>query len=251
MDLFSAYRKTFATFDTDELVVWWYCGFVLAAREGLGSVPVTQAETIMVYRTRDVDADTFTIDWTEVGAFRDITTGEPMDGWFNPFTGSVLPYPKSFVDGPATFTVTRSGDQGVEVALVQHNARVDGVRLDFGINDRTLGIRQTETKTRTFHRPDGTLPPVDGPDATQIDTVLSVWADLDAASDPARRNVPSHGFYTSGSRAGAGGSWASTQVQGTMQKARVDEKLNPVAWDRLQQFYPRFFDGDRIDPDWD
>ena len=250
MDLFSAYRRTFATFDPDELVVWWYCGVVVSNREGVGQVPITQAETIMVYRTRDVDADTFTIDWTEVGAFRDITTGERMDGWFNPFSGLVLPYPKSFVDGPATFTVTRAGEQGISVALVQHNARIDGVKLDFSINDRTLGIVQTETKTRTFHRPDGTLPPLDGPDATHIDTVLSVWSDLAAAQDAGRPNVASHGFYSSGSRAGGSGSWASTQVQGTMQKARVDEKVNPVAWDRLQAFYPDFFTGDRIDPVW-
>jgi len=251
MDLFNAYRKTFASLDPDELVVWWYCGFIVRAREGLGKVPLTQAETIMVYRTRDIDADTFTIDWTEVGVFRDVLTGGLVQGSFNPFDGSLAPHPQSFVDGPATFTVSRRGE-GVDIQLVQHNARIDGVRLEVAINAATLGLKQTETKSRTFHRSDGSLPPLDGPDATHIETVLSIWSPLAAVDDPAQRNVPSRGFYTSGAPAGreSKGSWASTSVQGFMQKASVHERVNPTAWDRLQCLYPSFFSGDRIDPEW-
>lgn len=252
MDLFDAYRKTFASLDPDELVVWWYCGFVVSRREGTGEIPLTQAETIMVYRTRDLDAETFAIDWTEVGAFRDLVTGERMEGWFNPFDGTLAPHPKSFVDGPATFTVRRVNKDGdIDIELVQHNARIDGVTLAASVNATTLGLVQTETKTRTFHRPDGTLPPLDGPEATHIDTVLSIWSSLADVRDATCRNAPSRGFYTSGSKGGEGtGSWASTSVRGVMQKARVDERVNPIAWERLQRFYPDFFSGDRIDPDW-
>lgn len=250
MDLFDVYRRTFASRDPDELVVWWYCGFVVSRREGVGDIPLTQAETIMVYRTRDLDADTFAIDWTEVGVFRDIATGETMPGWFNPFNGITTPHPKSFVDGPATFTVRRQRE-GIDIALVQHNARIDGVKLDVSVNPTTIGLVQTETKTRTFHRPDGSLPPLDGPEATHIDTVLSVWsakADLD---DRDLANVPSRGYYTSGSKSSAqASSWASTSVKGVMRKTRVDDRFNPIAWDRLQGFYPDFFTGDRIDPVW-
>ena len=39
----------------------------------------------MAFRTRDLGPERFAIDWIEVGCFRDITTGEPMNGWFNPF----------------------------------------------------------------------------------------------------------------------------------------------------------------------
>lgn len=250
MDLFTAYRKMFASL-TDEPVVWWYCGGVTTQRDGVGVVPHVQAETIMVYRTRSLDANRFTIDWTEVGYFRDITTGEQLDGWFNPFSQLTEPYPKSFVDGPATFTVSRAGD-AVDVALVQHNARIDGVALAASWNPASLGLVQTETKTRTFHRPDGSLPPLDSPDATQIETVLSIWSSLAAVNDPTVHNAPGHGFYRSGSRgAGAGGTWASTVVAGTMCKARDDEKINPQAWARLQQRFPDFFQGDRIAPRFD
>jgi len=252
MDMFNAYRKMFATLD-DELVVWWYCGGVVSHREGVGAVPHVQAETLMVYRTRDVSAECFTIDWTEVGYFRDITTGELLQGWFNPFSQRTEPYPRSFVDGPATFTVQRAGD-GVDVQLVQHNARIDGVQVAASLNEHSVGLVQTETKTRTFHRPDGSLPPLDSPEATQIETVLSIWSPRAAVNDTQVRNAAGHGFYRSGSRgAGAGGSWAATVVSGTMCKGGVDERVNPQAWQRLLQLYPDFFsaDGQRVAPRFD
>jgi hypothetical protein len=249
MDLFNTYRKMFASLD-DEPVVWWYCGGVTAPRLGVGSVPHVQAETIMAYRTRSLSADRFTIDWTEVGYFRDITTGEPLQGWFNPFTQLIEPYPKTFVDGPATFTVSRVGD-GIAVELVQHNARVDGVQVAVCRSTASVGLVQTETKTRTYHRPDGSLPPLDSPEATQIETVLSIWSPLAAVDDAAVHNTAAHGFYRSGSRAtangqAAGGSWAATVVAGTMRKGRADERVNPQAWQRLQQRFPDFFDGDKV-----
>jgi hypothetical protein len=250
MDLFTAYRKMFASFD-DKPVVWWYCGGVTAHREGVGMVPIVQAETLMVYRTRELDIDTFTIDWTEVGYFRDITTGQAIEGWFNPYSQQHGPYPQQFVDGPATFTVKRCG-QDIQVGLVQHNAQIDSVAVAATWAAASLGLVQTETKTRTFHRADGTLPPLNSPEATQIETVLSIWSPLAAVNDLSVLNAPGRGFYRSGSRgAGAGGSWAGTAVTGTMHKARPDERVNPQAWDRLQQRFPDFFSGSRIAPTFD
>ena len=221
MDLYTAYRKMFASLD-DERVVWWYCGGVTAPREGVGLVPHVQAETIMVYRTRDIGLNSFTIEWTEVGYFRDIATGELLDGWFNPFTQRTEPYPKTFVDGPATFTVRRVGEgesAGVDIHLVQSGAHIDGVSLEHSVNATSVGLVQTESKRRTFHRPDGTLPPLDSPEATQIETVLSIWsplASITGVGHAAVRNAPAAGFYRSGSRSGSGGSWASTVVAGVM-----------------------------------
>jgi hypothetical protein len=248
-DLYTAYRKMFASLD-DERVVWWYCGGVTAPREGVGLVPHVQAETIMVYRTRDIGSDSFTIDWTEVGYFRDIATGEPLQGWFNPFTQRTEPYPRTFVDGPATFTVRRVGE-GVDIHLVQSGAHVDGVRLEQAVGGVSVGLVQTESKRRTFHRPDGTLPPLDSPEATQIETVLSIWSPRAGVDDGAVRNAPAAGFYRSGSKSGSSGGWASTVVAGVMRKARVDERVNPQAWARLQEQFPHFFSGGRIDPAFD
>ncbi len=71
-------------------------------------------------------------------------------------------------------------------------------------------------------------------------------------NDEAQRNVASHGFYSSGAGASGGtGAWAQTRVQGTMCKARPDERVNPTAFERLRAIYPKSFKGDRIAPDWD
>lgn len=251
MHPYDRYRKMFASFD-DERVVWWYCGGVVAPREGVGAVPHVQAETIMVYRTRTVADDCCTIDWTEVGYFRDITTGEVLDGWFNPFTQQTEPYPKTFVDGPATFTIRRVGE-GADVQLVQHKALVEGVELAWSSGEASVGLVQTETKKRAFHRPDGSQPAVDSPEATRIQTVLSIWSPRAAVEDAAVRNAPARGFYRSGSTAGGGGGWAATVVTGQMCKARPDEHVNPIAWQRLRERFPAFFsaDGSRVDPAFD
>ena len=124
--------------------------------------------------------------------------------------------------------------------------------LRASVNEKSLGLVQTESKTRTFHRPDGSLPALDSPDATAIETVLSIWSELGAVNDAAQRNVASHGFYSSGSGQSGGnsGSWSKTRVEGTMYKARPDQRINPTAWDRLQQYYPDFFKDGRIAPAW-
>ena len=167
----------------------------------------------------------------------------------------IEPYPRSFVDGPATFTVSRKDsakNTGVQIDLVQHNARIDSVALAVSSNKASVGLVQTETKTRTFHRPDGSLPALDSDEATAIETVLSIWSPASALADPAYANVPSSGFYRSGSRGqGSSGSWATTTVRGTMQKARDDERVNPAAWLRLQKMYPAFFKGERVAPAFD
>jgi hypothetical protein len=249
LNVHTACRKMFATLG-DGRVVWWYCGGVTAPREGVGLVPHVQAETVMVYRTRDVGPESFTIDWTEVGYLRDIATGEPLDGGFNPFTQRTEPYPKTFVDGPATFTVRRVGE-GVDIHLVQSGAQIEGEHLAHAVGARSVGLVQTESKRRTFHRPDGTLPPLESPEATQIQTVLSMWSPRAGVDDATVRNASAAGFYRSGSQRGSSGGWASTVVAGVMRKARPDERVNPQAWVRLQQRFPQFFNGDRIDPAFD
>ena len=170
----------------------------------------------------------------------------------------IEPYPRSFVDGPATFTVSRKDsakNTGVQIDLVQHNARIDSVALAVSSNKASVGLVQTETKTRTFHRPDGSLPALDSDEATAIETVLSIWSPASALANAACANVASSGFYRSGSSdmggQGGSGSWATTTVRGTMQKARDDERVNPAAWLRLQKLYPAFFKGERVAPAFD
>ena len=35
-----------------------------------------------------------------------------------------------------------------------------------------------------------------------------------------------------------------------MHKAALDEKVNPIAWDRVKAAHPDFFAGDKLGPKW-
>ena len=158
MNIFDAYRKLFAT-TTNENVCWWYCGVVSAEFEIVGDMPRFQAETIMVFNTETPNADTLKITWKEIGYFRNIATGEIADAWFNPFTGKNEARSKSFEDGPAEYTVTRNGND-VVVVLTQNHALIEKVKLVTSVADGQISFIQTEDKTRTYQRADGSWPDV-------------------------------------------------------------------------------------------
>ena len=249
MDYFDTYRKMF-TSTTNEDVCWWYCGAVFKQIEGLGEVPMSQAETLMAFKTESLSPDAIKITWREIGYFRDLATGEIVTAWHNPFTGNTEVRSKSFVDGPAEYTVTRKAD-GVQVELTQSHARIKNVSLVTTVANGQISLVQTEDKKRSYARPDGSWPDVDSPEASEIRTVLAIYGSAADVADPAKTNVRAGGYYHSGSSIKDGpGAWGKSVVKGVMQKARADEKLNPIAWQRLKQIYPEFFKGDRASPNW-
>lgn len=249
MDIFNAYRKLFAS-TNNESVCWWYCGVVSADFEGFGDLPRFQAETVMVFDTKTPAPDTLKITWKEIGYFRNIATGEIADAWHNPFTGINEVRSKSFEDGPAEYTVTRNGD-GVDVFLTQSHALIEKVKLVTSTADGRVSFVQTEDKTRTYQRPDGSWPDVNSAEARQVRTVLSIFGDLAEVEDPTTTNVRAAGFYRSGAVKQGTDLRSRSHVKGIMQKAAPDEVLNPIAWHRLKKLYPGFFRGERVDPGWD
>ena len=249
MDHFAAYRKLFSSTGNDD-VCWWYCGMVFTDIDGLGEVPMSQAETLMAFKTETPSADRMKITWREIGYFRDIATGEIVTSWHSPFTGKDEVRAKSFEDGPAEYTVTRKGDS-VEVALRQSHARIDSVTLVAAVANGQISLVQTEDKKRSYERPDGSWPEVDSAEASEIRTVLAIYGSAAEVADSATTNVRASGFYRSGSlKKGGPGAWGNSVVKGVMRKAAADEPLNPIAWQRLKQLYPRFFKGDRVSPEW-
>jgi hypothetical protein len=58
-------------------------------------------------------------------------------------------------------------------------------------------------------------------------------------------NVAARGFYSVLSPA-----TGKHSVVGLMEKAAMDQKLNPVAWDQMKAAYPHYFTGDRMTPPW-
>ena len=236
LDLYTVYRKMFSSTANDAKCCWWYFGTSKANVPDIGLVPTTQVETCMVYKTEDLGPASVNVYWKEVGAFRDIATGELPGPWLNPETGKQEPRRVSFEDGPAHYTISRR-EGGLHIDLDQAHAKVQSVTARFTVANGRVCITQTEDKVRE----------VDTPQPNPIRTVLKIYASLDELKQPGKTTVKSSGFYTAGSTQPDKLWWS---VNGLMQKAAVDEKLNPIGWERMRKAYPAFFRGDRVDPSW-
>ncbi len=256
VDLFTAYRKVYNSLD-DGISFWWYFGTTTVEIPGEPTVfPVTQAETVMSYRTETVGPDEYKMHWLEIGSFRDLLTSELPKTWQNPVTGKTVTAPTNFDEGPSCFTIKRAGN-GVEMSLVQAHANVIGVKSRHRVENGRCLLVQEERKHRGFPSADGTLPEPGQPGSTEALTVLSVYADVAALNDPTVKSVPSNGVYSLD--LGVVPPWmgfkdnvGKLKVNGIMQKAAANEVLNKSAWDRLHAFYPDFFKGKDggLGPDW-
>jgi hypothetical protein len=244
VDLFRVYRRFFGT-PQDGEVAWWYLGTTMVDVVPFTLLPIIQAETLMVYRTETVDRDTYKIHWREVGYFRDPASGKVADQWVNPITGATIIPPRMFEEGPACFTVTRTGE-GVAISLVQANASAPRVELTGGTHNGRVFLKQIERKVRGFPNPDGSLPPPGSDRTTEAVSTLTPYADI-AAVDADHEDW--RGFQGAYSFElpllppwmGFGDRTGRTLVRGLMQKARIDERFNPVAWDRLAEVFPHYF----------
>ncbi|WP_304189909.1 hypothetical protein [Phenylobacterium aquaticum] len=250
---YDTYRKLF-TSASDGVVCWWYLGTAFVEVEGFPEVPVTQAETIMAYKTETLGPDSCKISWWEIGYFRDPITGQPSETWLNPITGQRVKAPQKFEEGPAYYTVTAKSDTVVEVDLVQAQAKVRSLTVEITEADGQVQILQTEVKVRGFPRADGSLPDPDSSDASAAETQLIMFgsrAELDGGADEAQ-GTGAYTFRLASPPAwmGFGDRKGSSLVRGVMHKAPVNEKLNPIAWDRLKAIFPDRFEGEEIRPVW-
>ena len=250
IDVLMAYRKIYGSLQ-DGLSCWWYFGGVFIDIPGQPSLPVIQAETIMVYRMETVSADVFHMHWWEIGYFRDISTGDIAQTWINPVSGARVEAPKKFEEGPARFTLTRSGS-GVHVDLIQANANVQGVDVKCSVRGDRLHLLQTERKVRGFPQADGTLPHPDSPQASPAVSILSVFADRGQVESDAP-SVDAAGGYSFALDApapwmGFGPVQGRSIVRGVMNKAPLNEPLNPTAWGRLKSSFPQYFHGNELAP---
>lgn len=257
LQAYQDYRKLF-TSTRDEDVAWWYFGQVYLQLPGRPEQAVVQAETIMLYRTKTLAENSCAIKWWEIGYFRDPVTGEIIDEWLNPVTGRTVKAPRSFEEGPATYTITAT-DTGVDVTLVQHAAKVVRLAVTLEEQDGMFRIDQEEVKRRGFPLPDGTLPDPDSIDAAPARTVLTMYgsrADLDDAAQVAPAGKGAYTFELATPPGWLGLDAATADggkaiVRGTMIKAAADAILNPIAWQRFKQIFPNRFDGDVIKPVWE
>ncbi len=250
LDLLDTYRKVFNGAQ-DGLSAWWYFGQSFADIDGWPSIPTLHAETLMLYRTETLSADSFRMHWWEIGVMRDPVTGETAETWRNPVTGKVVRTPSRFEEGPAYYTVTRR-DDALQIDLVQAHARVEEVRVAIAEVDGQVLIDQTELKTRGFPLPDGTMPDLDSAAVSSARTRLFACA---ARQDLDRSCLPASGAYEFELTKlpewmGFGDRQGRNMVRGTMVKSAIDSRINPTAWARLKQLHPTCFDGDTLLPNW-
>ena len=249
-DALAAYRRMFAT-ATDGVAAWWYFGTAFAEIPGYLSLPVIQAETLMIYKTTTLSADAFRMDWWEIGYMRDLATGEIARAWTNPLTGATVAAPQKFEEGPAHFLIARDG-AGLKLELTQAHARIERVDVVFSEADGRVLLEQTERKVRGFPLPDGSMPSLDSADVSAARTTLSIQA---ARADLVNPSAPCSGAYDFELRKppgwmGFGDRPGTAMTRGAMVKAGLNEQINPIAWRRLQQLFPDCFDGDEVRPRW-
>ena len=248
--MLDAYRKILAS-TRDEDTCCWYLGTMFLRLEGRPDIPVIQAETIMVYRL-DSSGAAPRIRWTEIGYFRDPATGSPATSWLNPLTGRTVPTPRSFRDGPGSYTLAAKND-GLAVTLFQTGATVEGVETTLTVDGSRLCLHQVERKIREVRENATAAEIARLPRAV---TTLNLWADRAEVENPATTSAAASGSYsfeTAGlpGWAGLDGMTGSTIVRGIMRKASTRDILNPPAWQMMKATYPDFFNSDGVAPHWD
>lgn len=250
-DPLAAYRAMFAG-PENGMSAWWYFGEAFAEMDGFPSIPVIQAETLMIYKTQPLSPDAFRMDWWEIGYMRDLATGEIAKSWLNPITGARMPAPSKFEEGPAHFLISRDGD-GLKLELTQAHARIERVDVTFTRHGDRLQLTQVEQKVRGFPLPDGTMPSLDSPNVSRARTQLTLFSGI---ADLGQALPPSSGVYdfelsSLPSWMGFGALKGRFLTRGAMVKAPdIHHQLNPIAWARLKSLFPERFDRDRVAPKW-
>lgn len=244
------YRRMFGTAN-DGLACYWYFGTMSIAIDGQPVIPVIQAQTAMVYKTTTLSEHSFKMDWWEIGIMVDPTTGDIAESWTNPMTGAVIRSPRSFEEGPATFTVTEH-ERNLTIDLVQAHATVIGVEVEISEARGRVFLQQSERKYRGFPRQDGTFPEPGEPGSVLARTQLNVWADsTELQSAEAPFSSGSYEFELDvPSWMGFGDLRGICLTRGIMSKTPMNRALNPLAWQRLRATFPARFDGDELRPAW-
>ena len=245
-DRFHAYRNMLASPRDSDEVYWWYFGTAYVRIPGFPEMVSLQAETVMVYRTETTADDEFKIQWREIGYFRDPVSGEIAERWLNPLSGESVAPPRTFQEGPGEYTV-RTTDEGLRVAAVQPHASIQSIDTEWHELGERLVLVQTERKIRGFPKADGTMPDLDTDGGFDAETRLVFFGDRadhpSGATGSSTRG--SYRFALDGLPAwmGFGSTTGGIVVRGIIARAGRHDRVNPVAWKRLDRLFPGFLGG--------
>jgi hypothetical protein len=226
----AVYRKMFASADKNEGRYWLFTGPITIDVEGVGPACKVQEETFRALRTEDINRDAFHIYWREAGVLRDFTTGDVVSTIYDPIKGESAPRNGALHTDPSRFTISKSGDN-LSVALVYPSAAVLGVTVGAEVTGDRVSLTHTEYKLRPTRK-------------TAQCSTLKIYSSL-AELKSGTPSVAAQGFYSIRNM-----DTGNVVIAGVKQNAKMDEKLNPLAWERTRERYPEFFDGDRIALNW-
>ena len=235
LDPLDTYIRMFASKTKGEEVAWWFMGGIPIEIETVGPLDTFQEETVRIHRTDSVSATEASFSWTEAGVFRDVVSGEVPTTGFNPATGETKPHGSTLAGQGmiATVTVKKAGD-GLSVITDIPGTKFEPTLIDAQIDGDRVCLTHVEIKGRP--NAEGKVNP--------NRTAFKIWASLAELKTKAP-NVKASGYY--GVRNVATG---KIGVNGLMHKAAMNEKVNPIAFERLKKHHPTFVTGDRFTPTW-
>ena len=253
LDALDVYRRTLTTLHEDD-TAWWYLGTSTLEVEGHPELIVNHVETVMIYRARTLNDDSYRVPWWEIGIFRDASTGEIPAEWLNPLTGQTIPAARSFEEGPSGFSLRRNAIGGVEMFdAVQAFAALESSQISIAEQGDRVVVTQTEYKMRSFPGRDG-IPDLSAGEGSRSRTVLQWIADR-AELETGAPSVHATGMYSLEIAAppwlGLGDRQSKFMVKGLMVKADLAKPLNPRGWADLQLLFPQYFLDGRIQPRWE
>ena len=234
LDPFSTYGRMFASTSEGAECAWWLMGALPLQVDDIGAVDFVQEETIRIHRVEVPGPGQLNILWRDVGVFRDITSGAIPTEWYNPIKGAVQPQSAQLKGGPSRHLIRKQGE-GLEVAMQVKNTTASRITVDGRVLGDRVCLTHIEEKSRTGNA--AAAPSV-------IRTVFKIYTSLADLKGP-DTSVSASGFY--GVRNLATG---NVFVNGLMRKAKLDEQVNPLAWERAKARFPEFFAGDRLAPSW-
>jgi hypothetical protein len=235
LDPFEVYVKMFASMGQGAECCWWFMGALPRDVEDVGPVDTIQEETVRIHRTEVIGPGQIDVRWREVGVFRDIITGEVPDQRFDPVTGISKPGNSLLGGGPGVRVSIRTAGDELSVSLDQPGSTTGAITLSASIDGNRVCLTHIEDKTRIQSS---------GPPAPTNRTAYKIYANLNDLKG-AEPSVQADGFYGVKNR-----DTGKVFVNGLMRKAALDEKVNPIAWNRLKMAHPTFFKGDRLGPTW-
>lgn len=238
-----AYRRMLAAPD-DSAVCWWYSGWTFVEIAGHGEIPLSSVVAIMRYDTETRSNAGCKIRWSEIGAFRNPATSQPPERWTNPVTGLSVQIPRSFEEGPGSYTIALAPGPGtVALTLEQPFAEVRELSAHIRRDGDRVFIVQTERKVRGFPLADGSLPPPGSASGFEAETILSFFAAAGDALADRGEFVPCQGIYRftlSGIPPwmGFGALQGRTVTRGVISKSLPGAAIDPTGRELLAQIFP-------------